>query len=260
MSSRKISSCSGATASSSRQCQSSTTGKHPDRRHRRRISPHNRSPCTRSSRTTRPRGGKNRKEGTDVQLGVAGRTAAPAHDDSALEIDHIVSLEFGGANDIANLPRRKRRFRPVRRPHTLKVQLSVEAGRALERPSVMQDFPRRAEEPLDPALFEGRLFRDHEPGVAVDREYISDLRRPMLAVADALATARALHDDFVDRHCSWAGPDWARPGSRRRSAVRRERPFRAPRRRRPVPCSEPRAARPVSSGRSSRTCGTLRSR
>ena len=69
----------------------------------------------------------------------------------------------------------------------------------------MQDFPRRAEEPLDSALFEGRLFRDHEPGVAVDRKYISDLRRPMLAVADALAAARALHDDFVDRHLSVGG-------------------------------------------------------
>jgi hypothetical protein len=64
----------------------------------------------------------------------------------------------------------------------------------------MHDFPRCAEEPFDPALFEGRLFRDDEPGVAVDREYISDLRRPMLTVADALAAARALHDDFVDRH------------------------------------------------------------
>ena len=71
----------------------------------------------------------------------------------------------------------------------------------------MQDFPRRADEALDPALFERRLFRDDEPRVAVDREDVSDLRRLMLAVAEALAADRALHDDFLDRHCSWAGPD-----------------------------------------------------
>jgi hypothetical protein len=71
----------------------------------------------------------------------------------------------------------------------------------------MQDLPRRAEEPLDSALFEGRLFRDDEPGAAIDREHIPDLRKQMLAVADALPAARVLHDDFVDRHCSWAGPD-----------------------------------------------------
>jgi hypothetical protein len=76
----------------------------------------------------------------------------------------------------------------------------------------VQDRPWRTDEPLDPALFERRVFRDHEPRIAVDREYISDLRQPMLAVADALATARALHDDFVDGHVSvgGAGPGWTR--------------------------------------------------
>ena len=75
----------------------------------------------------------------------------------------------------------------------------------LERSSVVDDLARRADEPLDPALSERRLFRDDEPRVAVDREYISDLRRPVLAVADALPTAGALHDDFVDRHVSVGG-------------------------------------------------------
>lgn len=64
----------------------------------------------------------------------------------------------------------------------------------------MQDFPRRADEALDPALFERRLFPDDQPGAAVDREYIADLGRPMLTVADAMPRARVLHDDFVDRH------------------------------------------------------------
>ena len=69
----------------------------------------------------------------------------------------------------------------------------------------MQDLPLRADEPLDPALLERRLLRDDDPRVAVDREYVSDLRRPMAAVADALPTARALHDDLVDRHVSVGG-------------------------------------------------------
>jgi hypothetical protein len=77
-----------------------------------------------------------------------------------------------------------------------------------------EDRSRFADEPLDAALFEGWLLRDDDPGGAVEGEDISDLRQHVLAVADALLPARVLHDDFVYRHCSWAGPGGARPGSR----------------------------------------------
>jgi hypothetical protein len=55
------------------------------------------------------------------------------------------------------------------------------------------------------------------------------------------------------------GAGLRRPDSRRRIATR-ERPPRAPRTRPPAPSQAPRATRPVSSGPSSRTCGTHRSR
>jgi hypothetical protein len=72
----------------------------------------------------------------------------------------------------------------------------------------MQMQARRADESLDAALLVGRLLRDHDPGVAFDRERIADLGRHTLAVIDAVVPVRVLHDDFVDRHRSWAGPGY----------------------------------------------------
>jgi hypothetical protein len=69
----------------------------------------------------------------------------------------------------------------------------------------------RADEPLDATLLEGRLLREHDPGIAVDRERIADLGRQMLAVANAVVPVRLLHHDFVDSASLIGGAGLGKP-------------------------------------------------